>query len=119
MKILPVFSGLCGVAALVCFSTCEKMETTEPFSLDVAKGQRLKLKAVSGEKGDPVSEFEKLLLSIPPDDRKGTFVNLRREDGKEEEGPTADNKFVPASPPIGPDGSMHNTQKIRVQSQAE
>ena len=115
MYTLPIFSGLIGLAALLCLSTCNvKTESRdEPFLFDVAKGHRVHLKTDDPTIKDVVAAFEQRLIAIPREDRTGTYVNLRRDDGTEEEGPTDKDEFVKPSPtPWGPDGSMHNTQKI-------
>ncbi len=119
MKSPPILSLLTGLAALIGLANCEVKTEQNEFSIDVAKGQRVKLKPSPDLKTDAVSQFEKLLLGIAPDNRKGTWVNLKRDDGREEEGPTADNTFTPAASRIGPDGSMHNTQNVRLRDQGD
>ena len=123
MRNLTIVSILAGAAALAGLATCEfkTMETPPPFGLDIAKGQRLKLKPSADPLKDPVKEFETLLLKIDQDKRKGTDVNLKRQDETEDMGPTTANQFTPVPTPswIGPKGSMHVTQRIQLAETAD
>src|SRR2546423_15411133 len=97
MKTLPILSLLTGLAALIGLANCEVKTEQNEFGIDVAKGERVKLKPSPDLKTDAVTQFERLLLGIDPANRTGTFVNLKRDDGREEEGPTADNKYISAA----------------------
>ena len=84
------------------------------LSLDITNGKRVPLKD-----GVTVEAFENQLCKIDANGANGTDVNIKPDANKpdEVEGPTSSGcTFPPAPKLIGPDGSMHNTQKVYTRS---
>lgn len=84
-------------------------KTPYVLDLDISDGKRVPLKD-----GVTVDAFEDQLRKVDPNGANGTLVDIKPNADKpdEVEGPLADNSFRPPNKPIGPDGSMHNTQRV-------
>jgi len=91
----------------------EASKTPYVLNLDITDGKRVPLKD-----GVTVEAFENQLRKVDPNGANGTLVNIKPDANKpdEVEGPLADNSFKPPNKPIGPDGSMHNTQRVSAPS---
>ena len=89
----------------------KESKTSYVLDLNITDGKRVPLK-----EGVTVEAFENQLQKVDPDGANGTSVNIKpsADSPDEVQGPLAGGAFKPPNSPIGPERSVHNTQKVAV-----
>lgn len=113
-----LLGAVVAVGGIYLFHKFGPQESKTPYVLDlnISNGQRVQLKDPNG-----VEAFENQLQKIDPNGANGTDVNIKPYADKPEEveGPLAGGAFKPPNSPIGPEGSVHNTQRISATNMAD
>ena len=106
-------------------TNCEQQSIrSDDYVLEIPRGHRIKLKLDGKTQEAAVKEFEGILKDIDPNGTtggNGTSVNLRfrTDEGSkivEDIGPKNNGFDLLTGTPVGPDGSMHNTQRVVAKS---